>query len=324
MSIKKRLRKGIPGAAAYMVLLDSIKKRRLQPGKEKKMTRKKDKPEKAYKNLEFLKSSEARSIRILSEFLEPMARFKKYKIYDTIVFFGSARTADRKAAEKKLAEVQEKAAKKDEHLDSDLQEELNQATNKVSLSRYYEDAVELAGRITEWSKSLYSDHHFVVCSGGGPGMMEAANKGAIEAGGKSIGLNISIPMEQYANPYITPELNFDFHYFFMRKFWFIYLAKALVIFPGGFGTLDELFEVLTLIQTEKVKKRMPIVIYGTEYWKQIIDFKAMVNFGVISEKDLALIKFCDTVDDAFNYLKEELTKYYMSDQQDLDQRMYEL
>ncbi|MDY6826899.1 MAG: TIGR00730 family Rossman fold protein [Bacillota bacterium] len=288
------------------------------------MNKENPKPVKAYKNLEFLKSSEARIIRILSEFLEPMARFKKYKIYDTIVFFGSARTINRDAAEKKLAEVQERVAETGDHPDPALQEELDQACNKVFFSRYYEDAVELAGRITEWSKSLYSDHRFVVCSGGGPGIMEAANKGAIEAGGKSIGLNISIPMEQYANPYITPELNFDFHYFFMRKFWFIYLAKALVIFPGGFGTFDELFEVLTLIQTEKVKKRMPIVIYGTEYWKQIIDFKAMVNFGVVSEEDLDLIKFCDTVDDAFNYLKEELTKYYMSDQQDLDQGMYEL
>lgn len=288
------------------------------------MNRENPKPEKAYKNLEFLNSSEARTIRILSEFLEPMARFKKYKIYDTVVFFGSARTVNRDAAEKILAEVQERVAKTGDQPDPVLQKELDRACNQVFLSRYYEDAVELARRITEWSKSLYSDHRFVVCSGGGPGMMEAANKGAIEAGGKSIGLNISIPMEQYANPYITPELNFEFHYFFMRKFWFIYLAKALVVFPGGFGTMDELFEVLTLIQTGKLKKRMPIVIYGTEYWGQIIDFKAMIRFGVIGEKDLELIKFCDTVEDAFNYLKEELTKYYMSDQQDLDKGTYEL
>ncbi|HSW35892.1 MAG TPA: TIGR00730 family Rossman fold protein, partial [Candidatus Limnocylindrales bacterium] len=190
--------------------------------------------------------------------------------------------------------------------------ELEFARNQVFFSRYYEDAKELAKRITLWSKSLDSSHRFVIASGGGHGMMEAANKGAMEAGGKSIGLNISIPMEQSCNQYITPELNFEFHYFFMRKFWFVYLAKGLIIFPGGFGTLDELFEVLTLIQTEKVKKRLPIVMYGTAYWNQIINFDAMLKYGAISRDDLDLIKFCDTVDEAFTYLKNELTKCYLA------------
>jgi len=272
------------------------------------------KAKKAYKNLDFLNSSDARLIRIQAEFLEPMKRFRDQKIEDTIVFFGSARTKNIGEAKKDLEAVQNRLAKSKAKADPDLQEELEFAKNQVFVSRYYEDAVELAKRLTAWSKSLTSNHRFVICSGGGPGMMEAANKGAIEAGGKSIGLNISIPMEQYSNPYITPELNFEFHYFFIRKFWFIYLAKGLVIFPGGFGTLDELFEVLTLIQTEKVLKRLPIVIYGTEYWNQVINLEAMVKYGTISKADLALVRFCDTVDEAFNYIKDELTELYCADE----------
>ena len=279
------------------------------------MGKKLSKPEKAYKNLEFLKSSDARIIRILSEFLEPMQRFRNQKICDTIVFFGSARSKEPLKAKKELEQVQKRIAKSDGKPDPALQKELDFALNQMFISRYYEDAAELAKRLTVWSQSLESNHHFVICSGGGPGLMEAANKGAIEAGGKSVGLNISIPTEQYLNPYITPELNFEFHYFFMRKFWFVYLAKGLVVFPGGFGTLDELFEVLTLIQTEKVLKHMPIVIYGSEYWNQVINFEAMVNFGTISKADLELIRFCDTVDEAFTYLKDELTKHYLQTEQ---------
>lgn len=270
-------------------------------------------PEKAYKNLEFLNSSDARIIRILAEFLEPKQRFENQKVYDTIVFFGSARTKNPDQANKELQSVLDRLSKADIKDDPTLMEELDHAKNQVFLSSYYQDAVELARRMTEWSKSLDSVYRFVVCSGGGPGMMEAANKGALEAGGMSVGLNISLPMEQGSNPYITPDLNFEFHYFFMRKFWFVYLAKALIIFPGGFGTLDELFEVLTLIQTEKVLKRMPIVIYGSEYWKQIINFDYMVKYGVISKQDLDLLQFCDTVDEAFEYLKGELTKLYLEE-----------
>ncbi|MGM0689899.1 MAG: LOG family protein, partial [Bacillota bacterium] len=243
------------------------------------MKKKHSEPVKAYKNMDFINSSDARIIRILSEFLEPMQRFAKNRIYDTIVFFGSARTKNLQDAKKILGEIEDSIAKSPGKPDPALQEELDLAQKQLFMAQYYEDAVELARRMTEWSKSLDSVHRFVVCSGGGPGMMEAANKGAIEAKGMSIGLNISLPMEQYSNPYISPELNFEFHYFFMRKFWFVYLAKGLVIFPGGFGTLDELFEVLTLIQTEKVKKKLPIVIYGTEYWNQIMNIDNMVKYG---------------------------------------------
>jgi uncharacterized protein (TIGR00730 family) len=270
-----------------------------------------DKPVKAYKNLEFLNSPDARTIRILAEFLEPMRRFRNEKIEDTIVFFGSARTRSLQAANKEKALIEERIVKNGVQSDPALQDELEFARNQVFLARYYEDAVELSRRLTEWSMGLNSVHRFVVCSGGGPGMMEAANKGALEAGGKSVGLSISLPMEESANPFITPALSLEFHYFFMRKFWFIYLAKALVIFPGGFGTLDELFETLTLIQTGKVLKKMPILIYGTEYWNQIINFGNMANYGVISKADLDLLHFCDSVDDAFDYLKGELTRLYL-------------
>jgi len=278
------------------------------------MKKKHPEPVKAYKNMDFINSSDARTIRILAEFLEPMHRFAKNRVYDTIVFFGSARTKNLQDAKIYLEEVEERIAKSPGDSGPALQEELEYAQKQLFLARYYEDAVELARRMTEWSKSLDSVHRFVVCSGGGPGMMEAANKGAIEAKGMSIGLNISLPMEQYSNPYISPELNFEFHYFFMRKFWFVYLAKGLVIFPGGFGTLDELFEVLTLIQTEKVKKKLPIVIYGTEYWNQIINIDNMVKYGVISKADRDLIQFCDTVDEAFDYLKDELTRLYLENE----------
>lgn len=279
------------------------------------MGKKDTEPEKAYKNLDFLSSPGARSIRILSEFFEPMQRFNKQKVYDTIVFFGSARTKNKKDAEAELSKLEGKIKNISGKPGVDIIEELEFAKNQVFLAQYYEDAVELSRRITEWSKSLDSVHRFVVCSGGGPGMMEAANKGALDARGLSIGLNISLPFEQSSNSYITPELNFEFHYFFMRKFWFVYLAKGLVIFPGGFGTLDELFEVLTLVQTEKVKKKLPIVIYGSEYWNQIINIDNMVKFGVINKEDRDLIHFCDTVEDAFNYLKDELTQIYLESEQ---------
>jgi hypothetical protein len=275
------------------------------------MNKKLTKAEKAYKNLDFINSRDARVIRILAELLEPMQRFQKYKINDTIVFFGSARTKPPSEARRYLEQIKERIASGDYQDKKQLEEELEIAKNQVFLSKYYQDAVELAKRLTSWSKSLNSNSHFIVCSGGGLGIMEAANRGAKEAGGKSIGLNISIPMEQYPNQYITPELNFEFHYFFMRKYWFVYLAKGLVIFPGGFGTLDELFEVLTLLQTKKLEKQLPIIIYGSEYWKQVINFEVMLKYGTISKSDLNLLKFCDTVEEAFSYLTKELTRLYL-------------
>ncbi|MBP8717737.1 MAG: LOG family protein [Atribacterota bacterium] len=275
------------------------------------MNKKLSKAEKAYKNLDFINSRDARVIRILAELLEPMQRFQKYKINDTIVFFGSARTKPPSEARRYLEQIKERMASGDCQDKKQLEEELEVAKNQVFLSRYYQDAIELAKRLTSWSKSLNSNSRFIVCSGGGLGIMEAANRGAKEAGGKSIGLNISIPMEQYPNQYITPELNFEFHYFFMRKYWFVYLAKGLVIFPGGFGTLDELFEVLTLLQTKKLEKQLPIIIYGSEYWNQVINFEVMLKYGTISKSDLNLMKFCDTVEEAFSYLTRELTRLYL-------------
>jgi len=273
------------------------------------------KARKAYKNLDFINSSDARVIRILAELLEPKQRFKKQNIKDTIVFFGSARIKSPSEAKKYLKNINDRLDKSNKNgkNNEELLNELKITQNQVFLSRYYNDAVELARRLTEWSKSLInSNSRFIVCSGGGFGMMEAANKGARKAGGKSIGLNISLPMEQFPNAYITPELNFEFHYFFMRKFWFVYMAKAFAIFPGGFGTLDELFEVLTLLQTKKLTKRIPIIIYGSEYWNKVININAMVEYGTINKDNLSLLKFCDTVDDAFTYLTEELTNLYLN------------
>lgn len=275
------------------------------------MTKSLAKAEKAYKNMEFLNSHDARVIRILAEYLEPQWRLRNAGVEDTVVFFGSARTKPLQEAKAILAELEKEAANSSDTARVELQQKLERARNELFISRYYQDAVDLAAKITAWSKGLGSHHRFIICSGGGFGMMEAANKGAAEAGGKSIGLNISIPLEQVPNHHITPELNFEFHYFFMRKYWFIYMAKALVIFPGGFGTLDELFEVLTLIQTKKLEKVLPIVVYGSEYWNQVINFETMVKYGTISREDLNLLHFSDSVDDAFDYLKGELTRLYL-------------
>lgn len=269
------------------------------------------KVEKAYRNKDFINSSDARVIRILAELLEPKQRFQKNNIKDMIVFFGSARTMPPNEAKNYLKNIEEKIYTSDDSDKMHFQEELENAKNQVFMSGYYQDAVQLAKRFTLWSKSLNPNSRFIVCSGGGLGIMEAANRGANEAGGKSIGLNISIPMEQFFNQYITPELNFEFHYFFMRKFWFVYLTKGFVIFPGGFGTLDELFEVLTLLQTKKLKKQIPLVLYGSEYWKQVVNFDTLVKYGTISKCDLDLFKICDTVEEAFTYLTEEITRLYL-------------
>ena len=269
------------------------------------------KVKKAYRNMDFINSPDARVLRIMAELLEPKQRFQKNNIKDMLVFFGSARTMPPEVAENYLKNIEEKICHSDGLDKVHLQEELEDAKNQVFMSRYYQDAVQLAKRLTLWSKSLNPNSRFIVCSGGGLGIMEASNKGANEAGGKSIGLNISIPMEQFFNQYITPELNFEFHYFFMRKFWFVYLTKGFVIFPGGFGTLDELFEILTLLQTKKLKKQIPIVIYGSEYWKQVVNFDTLVKYGTIGRCDLDLFKICDTVDEAFIYLTEEITRLYL-------------
>src|SRR5271165_5551051 len=232
----------------------------------------------AYLNAPFLESPDARPLRMLSEYLEPLSHFRDEKIQDTIVFFGSARV-----------------------------------TEDGAMANYYRDAVQLAQMITEWSARIESPAaRFVICSGGGPGIMEAANRGASEAGGKSIGLNIGLPFEQRPNRYITPEFDFEFHYFFMRKFWFAYLAKALVVFPGGFGTLDELCEILTLAQTQKIESKIVIVLYGSQYWKEVINFDALVKYGTISRSDLDLFEYADTPQDALAILQEFLTEHYLT------------
>lgn len=269
-----------------------------------------DKAPKAYRNQDFLNSPAARPIRLLTEYFEPYDRLQRLDIKDTVVFFGSARTLPRNVAMKKLKDLKTKhsGVKK---LNPKVLAEIKGAEMDLEMSKYYQDAEELAFRLTKWSKSLRKGNKFVVTSGGGPGMMEAANRGAQRAKGLSIGFNISLPFEQYPNPYIDNDLNFEFHYFFMRKFWFAYMAKALVIMPGGYGTLDELMEVLTLVQTLKLNKKMTIVIYGEEFWRKVINFEAMADTRMISPEDLKLFKFISTVDEAFEYLKKELTKNYV-------------
>jgi uncharacterized protein (TIGR00730 family) len=263
-----------------------------------------DKPHdilKAYKSQHFLGSADARPLRILAEYLEPRARFEHYRIDDTIVFFGSARIVAREVAKQELEAA--KAAGDD----------LKRAEMRYELSAYYEATRELSRRLTEWSKGLdQTERRFVVCSGGGPGIMLAANQGASEARGVNIGLGISLPFEQSGNSSITRELSFAFHYFFMRKFWFAYLAKAVVVMPGGFGTLDELFELLTLVQTEKIRKRMPIILFGSKYWAEVINLETLERYGTISPEDTELFFRTDSVDEAFDYITEQLSQYALA------------
>ena len=278
----------------------------------------------AYENPDFLDSPDGRMLRIISEYQEPMARFRRERIQDTVVFFGSARFHALDVANQQLELLDNtgstRRAPKEEQPASEAELESGDTTElkrkraeaAVEMARYYEDARALARMITEWAKHLPGRRHrFVVTSGGGPGIMEAANRGAWEAGGKTIGLNIKLPFEQMPNPYITPALNFNFHYFFMRKYWFAYLAKALVVFPGGFGTLDEMFELLTLDQTQKLAKKITVVIYGSEYWRQVIDMNLLADKGAISIKDLDLFHFADTPEEAFRILQQGLTENYL-------------
>lgn len=253
---------------------------------------------KAYRNRSFLNSKDARALRILAEYLEPKSRFERHHVDDTIVFMGSARIQSR--------ELADEALRRAEAGEGDVE----RARAALGMSVYYEAARELAARLTRWSKGLdQKERRFVVCTGGGPGIMEAANRGAADAHGINVGLTISIPIEEYDNPYVTRELGFHFHYFFMRKFWFTYLAKAVIVFPGGFGTLDELFEILTLVQTRKMTKPMPIVLFGTEYWREVINFDALVRHGTISARDVELVYRTDSVDDAYGWIVRKLAEH---------------
>jgi len=249
--------------------------------------------------MDFMGSVSARPLRILAEYFGPLKRLEDMEVKDTVVFFGSARIKSKKDAQLALKAAKTKA-------------EREESARVMAMSKYYEEAKELARLLTTWTMAANgkTQQRYLICSGGGPGIMQAANEGAHQAKGMTVGLNIALPFEPNANPYITPDLNFEFHYFFMRKYWFAYMAKALVIFPGGFGTLDELFEVLTLIQTKKMTKPIPIVIYGSEYWKNVINLDEMVKWGTIAKKDLKLFHFSDDPEEASNYLKKRLISHY--------------
>ncbi len=264
----------------------------------------------AYENKKYLNGPEGRILRILTEYSEPLSRFRRERIQDTVVFFGSARFRSRSDAERGL-ELLEKPGSL-QPAPREEQDRVKRAHAAAKMARYYEDARRIAYMLTEWSLALnHKRQRFVVTTGGGPGIMEAANRGAREAGGKTIGLNINLPFEQMPNRYITPELNFEFHYFFMRKLWFAYLAKALIVFPGGFGTCDEMFEILTLAQTEKLAKKIIVLMYGSEYWNRVLNLHAMADAGTISPNDINLFKMVDSPEEGFAFLKDGLTKYHL-------------
>jgi uncharacterized protein (TIGR00730 family) len=270
-------------------------------------------PKAPHEDAEFLQSTPARPLRILAEYIHPYVQLKKQGIADTIVIFGSARILPRDLALARYRRLKDTPAHK---IKPDNRAKhraaIHRAKSLFEMSRYYEEARQLSHRITAWSMTLGPrPRRFVICSGGGPGVMEAANRGATEAGGKSIGLSIELPHEQFANAYISPELSFNFHYFFMRKLWFAQIAKALIVFPGGFGTLDELMEMLTLMQTRKLAENNIILIYGRKYWDEVLNWKALVNRGTINENEFKMLQFADTVDEAFNHIRTGLEKYHM-------------
>ncbi|MFI5092896.1 MAG: TIGR00730 family Rossman fold protein [Candidatus Acidiferrum sp.] len=270
-------------------------------------------PKAPHEDPRFLESTPARPLRILAEYLHPLVQLKREGIADTIVMFGSARIESHETAQARVTRLKrENVRKLSPATQARHRGEVRHAKSLLEMSRYYEEARELSHKITSWSLTLGPrPRRFVICSGGGPGIMEAANRGAIEAGGKSIGLSIELPHEQFANAYISPELSFNFHYFFMRKLWFAQIAKALIVFPGGFGTMDELWEMLTLLQTGKLAKHNIILIYGRKYWDKVLNWKAMVNWGTINEDEYKMLQFADSVDEAFDHIRAGLEKYHM-------------
>jgi uncharacterized protein (TIGR00730 family) len=276
------------------------------PKKRKEVPQHSHNPELPFYDRQFLESPEARSLRILAEYLEPQARLLREGVKNTVVFFGSARILPRDVAQQRLDELTRKS---NNGKNRPSRADLESARQALHMSRYYEEAREVARLLTKWSLSLRNGPNFLmVCSGGGPGIMEAANRGAAEAGGKSIGLNIQLPMEQSPNPYITPELSLQFKYFFMRKLWFAQPAKALIVFPGGFGTMDEMWEFLTLLQTHKMKNRSTIILYGEKFWKSVINFEVMIQSGTVARKDMKLLNFVNTPAQAIHVLKNALSQ----------------
>src|SRR5580765_6647241 len=275
-------------------------------------------PKAPHEDPKFLESTPARPLRILAEYINPLAQLKREGIGDTIVMFGSARIYSREEAEVRLERLKRPRTGKSARAKAKHREELNSAKAALEMSRYYEEARALSHKLTTWAMSLGPrPRRFVVCSGGGPGIMEAANRGAYDAGGKSIGLSIELPHEQFANAYISPELSFNFHYFFMRKLWFAQIAKALIVFPGGFGTMDELWEMLTLLQTGKLPEHNLVLIYGRKYWDKVLNWRAMVKGGTINAHEYSLLRFADTVDDAFEQVRTVLETYHMKPDSDL-------
>ena len=266
-------------------------------------------PKLAYEDKKFMESLGARPLRILAEYLDPLARLRRANVGDTIVMFGSARIQSRERALAHLNRIRKDARRRQS---AEWRMKITGARSLLEMSRYYEEARELSHRITSWAMTLGNEpKRFVICSGGGPGIMEAANRGAAEAGGPSVGLSIQLPHEQMSNAYISPDLNFYFHYFFMRKLWFAQMVKALIVFPGGFGTMDELWEMLTLLQTGKLSTHHLILIYGRKYWDKVLDWKHMARMGVIDMKDYKMLQFADTVDEAFNHIRTELETHHL-------------
>ncbi len=272
----------------------------------------------AYEDKKFMESLTARPLRILAEYFDPLKRLRQANVADTIVMFGSARIHSREKGRADLKRIQAAARRSRA---PEWRAKIRQAKANVEMSRYYEDARELSRRITSWSMTLGTNpKRFVICSGGGPGIMEAANRGAAEAGGSSVGLSIQLPHEQRPNSFITPELNFCFHYFFMRKLWFAQMAKALIVFPGGFGTMDELWEMLTLMQTGKLSSHHLILIYGRQYWDKVVNWEHMVRSGTISEREYKLLQFADTVDEAFEHVRRDMEQHHLLLEEDWDRK----
>jgi uncharacterized protein (TIGR00730 family) len=270
----------------------------------------------AYEDPKFMESLAARPLRILAEYFDPLARLRQANVADTIVMFGSARIHSREQTLAHLEQVRRQARGR---RTGEWREKISAARSNVEMSRYYEDARALSRRVTAWSMTLgMNPKRFVICSGGGPGIMEAANRGAAEAGGSSVGLSIQLPHEQRSNPYITPELNFCFHYFFMRKLWFAQMAKALIVFPGGFGTMDELWEMLTLLQTDKLSCHHLILIYGRKYWDKVLNWRHMVRTGTISKREYRLLQFADSVDEAFDRVRAQMEEHHLALDADWD------